>query len=378
MGRAGWTTWLAYDLDGSYEEVPSTLLEEMSRDRRWCQGNLQHMRLLFTEGLFGAHRTLFLNGALSYVSAALWATFLLLSTWEAIASVFFEPDYFPSGPSLFPEWPVWRPNWAIALLAVTGMILFVPKLLSVVLITVHGQARHYGGVLRLLASVVLDVVLSSLLAPIRMAFHSRFVLTNLIGRTVVWRSQTREDAETSWPDAIRAHGFDTLFASAWGVALYSLNPDYFWWVLPIIGALVLGIPVSVMASRVASGQRARSLGLFLTPEESDPPAEIRAVAARLAAVPDAPARDDFVAAVVDPYLNALHRALLRPARRLRVSLRAAHVALLDEVFRKGPGVLTAGDRRALLRHPDLVAELHRRAWDEDVPERAARWNLPST
>ncbi len=377
MGRAGWTTWLAYDLDGSYEEVPSTLLEEMSRDRRWCQGNLQHMRLLFTEGLFGAHRTLFLNGALSYVSAFLWATFLLLSTWEAVANVFFEPDYFPSGPSLFPEWPVWRPNWAISLLAVTGMILFVPKLLSVVLITIHGQARHYGGVLRLLASVVLDVLLSSLLAPIRMAFHSRFVFTNLIGRTVVWRSQTREDAETSWEDAIRAHGFDTLFASAWGVALYWLNPDYFWWVLPIIGALVLAIPVSVMASRVSTGERARELGLFLTPEETDPPAEIRAVAAQLATAPP-PARDDFVTAAVEPYLNALHRALLRPVRVLGPKLRKAHHGLLDEVFRRGPSVLTPADRRALLRHPDLVAELHRRAWDEDVPERAARWNLPST
>jgi hypothetical protein len=41
---------------GSYEEVPSTLLEEMKRDRRWCQGNLQHLRLLFTEGLFGPPR----------------------------------------------------------------------------------------------------------------------------------------------------------------------------------------------------------------------------------------------------------------------------------------------------------------------------------
>ena len=76
MGRAGWTLWLAYDLGGSYEEVPSTLLEEMKRDRRWCQGNLQHLRLLFTEGLFGAHRALFVNGVLSYVSALLWFTFL--------------------------------------------------------------------------------------------------------------------------------------------------------------------------------------------------------------------------------------------------------------------------------------------------------------
>src|SRR5438045_7772184 len=69
MGRAGWTLWLAYDLGGSYEEVPSTLLEEMKRDRRWCQGNRQHVRRLFPEGRFGAHRALFLDGARSCISA---------------------------------------------------------------------------------------------------------------------------------------------------------------------------------------------------------------------------------------------------------------------------------------------------------------------
>jgi len=180
MGRAGWTTWLAYDLDGSYEEVPSTLLEEMSRDRRWCQGNLQHMRLLFTEGLFGAHRMLFLNGALSYVSAFLWATFLVLSTWEAVANVFFEPtisrraEPVPGVAGLAAE---------LGALA-TGGDRHDPlraEVLSILLITVHGQAKAYGGFLRLVVSVILDVLLSSLLAPIRMAFHSRFVFTNLIG-----------------------------------------------------------------------------------------------------------------------------------------------------------------------------------------------------
>ena len=88
-----------------------------TRDRRWCQGNLQHVRLLFTEGLFGAHRALFLNGALSYVSALLWFSFLLLSTAEAIRFALTEPDYFPAGRALFPQWPVWRPDWAFMLLA---------------------------------------------------------------------------------------------------------------------------------------------------------------------------------------------------------------------------------------------------------------------
>ena len=159
---------------------------------------------------------------------------------------------------------------------------------------------------------------------------------------------------------VRAPRFDTVFASAWGVALYVLNPDYFWWVLPIIGALVLAIPVSVMASRVATGDRARELGLFLTPEEGAPPPEIRAVAARLAAPKPVREADAFLETGVDPYVNALHRALLRPARTLRASIRAAHARLVDEVFGKGAAAVTDGERRALLRHPDLVAELHRR------------------
>src|SRR5205814_351495 len=169
MGRAGWTLWLAYDLPGSYEEVPSTLLEEMRRDRRWCQGNLQHLRLLPTEGLFGAHRALFLNGVLSYVSALLWFAFLTLSTAEAIQNALHEPEYFPHGRSLFPEWPIWRPDWALYLMAVTGMILFLPKVLSVLWIVFKQRAaRAYGGMFKLWLSIVLEILLSSLLAPIRM------------------------------------------------------------------------------------------------------------------------------------------------------------------------------------------------------------------
>jgi membrane glycosyltransferase len=380
MGRAGWTLWLAYDLDGSYEEVPSTLLEEMKRDRRWCQGNLQHLRLLFTEGLFGAHRALFINGVLAYVSALLWFTFLTLSTAQAIENVLREPEYFPHGRSLFPEWPVWHPDWALYLMAVTGMILFLPKVLSIVLIAVTGRDRRraYGGIFRLTLSVLLEILLSSLLAPIRMVFHSRFVLQNLIGRTVTWRSQEREDAETGWREAIRHHGLDTLFASAWGIGLYWLNPSYFWWVTPIIGALILAIPTSVLASRVRLGDRARALGLFLIPEESDPPQELRDLCDTLRAAQQPPpwppaAADGLVRVAVDPYVNALHRALLGPRRTLRPSIHAARGALLDRALRDGPHALSERERKMLLYDPDLVLALHQRVWALDGPARAAPW-----
>ena len=383
MGRAGWTLWLAYDLGGSYEEVPSTLLEEMKRDRRWCQGNLQHLRLLFSEGLFGAHRALFVNGVLSYVSALLWFTFLVLSTAEAILDVMREPDYFPHGASLFPEWPIWRPDWALALLAVTGTILFLPKLLSIGLIVFRSrESRLFGGAARLTLSVLFEIVLSSLLAPIRMTFHSRFVVQNLLGRTVGWRSQGREDAETSWREALRHHWIDTLVASAWGSGLYLMNPDYFWWVTPIVGALILSVPTSVLASRVSLGARARRWGLFLIPEEVDPPSELRDLAAYVAASEadarqrPAAERDGLAGAIADPLRNALHRAFLGAPRRLAAAIRAARAALLERAVSDGPRALSPHERRQLLVDPQVVERLHERVWALPERERAARWGRP--
>jgi len=383
MGRAGWTLWLAYDLEGSYEEVPPTLLEEMRRDRRWCQGNLQHLRLLFTEGLFGAHRALFLNGALSYVSALLWFTFLTVSTIEAIQFAIRTPEYFPHGPSLFPEWPVWRPEWAYSLLAVIGMILFFPKVLSVVLIVLKRRTvRAYGGVARLTVSVLLEILLSSLLAPIRMVFHSRFVLLNLLGRTVAWRSQERGDDETGWREAIGQHAVDSLWASAWGATLFWLNPHYFWWVTPIIGALIIAVPLSVYTSRVSLGERARRWGLFLIPEESAPPTELRDLQAFLNDARHQAARlpprehDGFIRAVVDPYVNALHRALLGRRRSQRATIRAARRALLERSLADGPEALSTRQRRVLLHDPDTADALHEAVWELPERERAARWGRP--
>ena len=383
MGRAGWGIWLAYDLGGSWEEVPSTLLEEMKRDRRWCQGNLQHLRLLFTEGLFGAHRALFLNGVFSYVSAALWFGFLSLSTVEAIDNALRAPDYFPHGPSLFPEWPIWRPDWAMWLMAVIGVLLFLPKLLAILLIWLgRREARAYGGLARLSLSVLLEMLVSSLLAPIRMAFHTRFVLTNLLGRTVAWGSSGRAEADTGWGEAFRHHGLDSLVASAWGAGLYWLNPGYFWWVTPIVGALLLSIPLSVVLGRVRLGDVTRRWGLFRIPEETVPPPELRDLTAlgaeadaRCAALPPLE-RAGFVRAIVDPYVNAIHRMFLRAPRQLDDDLRATRRALVDRGVLEGPEALEAAERRVLLLDPDAVDALHERVWALEDRGRAARWGRP--
>ena len=168
----------------------------------------------------------------------------------------------------------------------------------------------------------------------------------------------------------------------WGAGVYWLNPAYFWWLTPIVAALVLSVPVSVLVSRVRLGGRARGLRLFVTPEESEPAPEIveldhLVVAARKRERELAPPeRDGFVRAIVDPLVNALHRWTLRGARRLRPSIRETRRKLVERVLTDGPQSLTARERRIVLLDSPAVEELHRRVWALGDPDRARRWGRP--
>ena len=133
MRRAGWAVWIAYDLDGSYEEMPPNLLDELKRDRRWCQGNLMNFRLFLTSGLHPAHRAVFMTGVMAYLSAPLWFVSLLLSTALLATQTFAVPQYFTEPNQLYPSWPEWHPEWAIALFSATATLLFLPKFMAVTL-----------------------------------------------------------------------------------------------------------------------------------------------------------------------------------------------------------------------------------------------------
>ncbi|MGH8519529.1 MAG: glucans biosynthesis glucosyltransferase MdoH, partial [Panacagrimonas sp.] len=254
MRRAGWSVWIAYDLPGSYEEMPPSLLDELKRDRRWCQGNLQNFQLFTAKGLHPAHRAVFMTGVMAYLSAPLWFLFLVCSTALLGISVLSEPVYFVEPYQLFPLWPEWHPEWAIRLFGATATLLFLPKLLAALLVLFRpSELRGFGGPLRLLASVGLETVFSALLAPIRMMFHTKFVLGALLGWKLVWKSPPRGDNETTWREALEKHGMGTLLGLVWAGGVYWLQPQFLWWLLPVVGSLVLAIPASVWSSRVRLG-----------------------------------------------------------------------------------------------------------------------------
>lgn len=303
MGRAGWEVWIDCDGSGSYEETPPTLLDELKRDRRWCQGNLQHLRLLLGDGIRLGHRAIMAMGVVAYASALFWAAFIVLSAVIVTEKWLSAPVYFDAAPSLFPIWPQWRPDLAIALLSTTAVLLLLPKVLSVLLIARARRAVLFGSLGHLCASVVLEIVFSTLLAPVRMWFHSKFVVLTLMGRQIAWNAQCRDDNETRWRDAIPQHGPSTAVALAAVIALAALSWSLVWWLLPVVTAVLLSAPISVYSSRASLGRALRRWGLFVTPEEANPPEILERLHAALER-------------------RSKHRP--RPAGSRRIALAAAH------------------------------------------------------
>ena len=360
MRRAGWGVWIAYDLPGSYEEMPPNLIDELQRDRRWCHGNLMNFRLMLMKGLHPAHRVVFMTGVMAYLSAPLWFLFLLLSTAQLAIHTLVPPQYFTEPHQLFPRWPEWRPDWAIGLVAATATLLFLPKLLSVLLVP-ERRVRRYGGRLRLLASVALEMLASAVLAPIRMLFHTRFVAAALAGWSVQWKSPPREDAQTTWGEAVRRHGLHTAFGVVWAATAWWLHPAFLWWLLPVAGAMMLSIPASVLTSRVSAGERFRRAKLFVIPEESDPPTEIEATFRYLRSTPAPPG---FVDAVVDPRMNALIAGAAVPRSNLPVAAREQRNALVERALSEGADALSVREKALLLSDPMALSQLHFGVWTQ--------------
>ncbi len=352
MRRAGYGVWIAYDLDGSYEQMPPNLLDEIQRDRRWCQGNLMNARLMFTPGLHPVHRIVFFTGALAYLSAPLWLGFLVLSTWLLVQHGAADPQYFLMPHQLYPLWPSWRPEHALALAAAVATLLFLPKLLAALLAGVRNPAR-YGGAGALFLSTLLEIVLSALLAPVRMMFHTQFVIAALSGWSMTWKSPTRTDAGTSWQEAIFRHGLQTAIGLAW-VALVALEaPDFLPWLAPVAGGLILAIPLSVVMSRTTAGLALRRAGLFVTPAETRPPREIIAAEHYAGCGRPLPRLAD---AVIDPEMHALARLGARRRSPLAAAVRRERV---QRALSHGPQALSAVEQLAVLGDLDALDALHR-------------------
>ncbi|WP_336701928.1 glucans biosynthesis glucosyltransferase MdoH [Pantoea dispersa] len=362
MRRAGWGVWIAYDLPGSYEELPPNLLDELKRDRRWCHGNLMNFRLFLVKGMHPVHRAVFLTGVMSYLSAPLWFMFLALSTALQVVHTLMEPTYFLQPRQLFPVWPQWRPDLAIALFSTTLVLLFLPKLLSVVLIWFKG-AKAYGGAFRLFLSLLLEMLFSVLLAPVRMLFHTVFVVSAFLGWEVVWNSPQRDDDATPWSEAFRRHGSQMLLGIVWAVGMGVLDLNFLWWLAPIVFSLILSPFVSVMSSRATVGLKSKRAKLFLIPEEYEPPKELVDTDHYLQLNRERALKHGFMHALFNPAFNALATAMATSRHKQSALLDHARDRRGDQALSDAPEKLNREQRLQLISDPVVLARVHTRLWE---------------
>ena len=384
MRRAGWAVWLAHDIEGSWEEGPPTLIESAKRDRRWSQGNMQHAWLLTARGFRPANRFHLFMGVMAYLSSPLWLLFLVISTINAfdLVNTFFAGPRQDDYTSIF-GYEVKVPA-ALLLFVFTMLLLFLPKIVSiVVMLGRREEVERYGGRVRFVLSAFSEIAISALLAPINMMFNSKFVLFTLLGQGVSWVTQKREsnDDGTDWREAIITHWGQTAFGVIWGASALILFPVFFWWLSPVLAGLVFSIPISILLSKAGIGRRARELGLFLIPEESQPPYELRRLRQNLAECyrhlpPIEPLRADYglMQAVLDPYVNAMHVALLRQ-RRSSEEAREWFAQLRKRLLHEGPQGFSTKEKMALLLDAESMIWLHRELWSSPADALAEWWRL---
>jgi membrane glycosyltransferase len=243
---------------------------------------------------------------------------------------------------------------ALALVGVTLSLLFFPKLLAALDAVLGRRLADHGGVTRLTSSILLETLVSALLAPIRMLAHTRYVLEALFNTTLRWAGQNRSD-ETRWRDAFVNQAPGTVLALGWAGFAWWLDPAFFYWTLPVAVPLILAAPTSVMLGRVRAGRWLHGRGLLRVAEPNP-----------MGAQGDVPAllpRDGapcFERVVLDPQINRVHRACCRTAR---AGARARHVQmLLARCLSEGPVSLSRRELCLLSDDAGALATLHERAW----------------
>lgn len=269
LQRAGWGVHMAPSVKGSFEGAPPSLGDMIVRDRRWAQGNLQHLAIVGTAGLTRMGRVHLTMGAFSYLVSAVWAASLVVGAILALQGQHVLPSYFQDSKTLFPIWPIMDPGAAMRLFLATMAVVLLPKALGLILeIKRAAMARELFGMPRAIAGVATETMFSMLIAPILMMTQTAAVIEILLGRDSGWRAQRRDGAAVTMREAFRFHTKHIGVGVALGLACWWASTGLLLWMMPVVLGLVLSAPVHWLTSRPAGPAMAVLLGCE---EDRDPP-----------------------------------------------------------------------------------------------------------
>ena len=294
LRRAGWEVRMAPTLGGSYEESPPTLADTIARDRRWCQGNLQHLGVLRARGLAWVSRLHLIRGVAAYLTAPLWLALLVFSALLPL-----KPEWGVSDPVLADQMAAGRPHAVVSIGLVFALsigFLVAPKLMALgAVLASRDQRRAFGGAGRVMVSVAFEMVLSALIAPVLMLNQLWALISILAGRDAGWNAQAREEGDVCFEEIANRHLGDTAVGVSLWVATWNAAPGIFLWMMPVIAGLIGCIPIAGLTATRAAGETARRAGLLVIPEEIAPPPVVALFNRLVVRPPPAPAEIHLLA-----------------------------------------------------------------------------------
>ncbi len=272
LRRGGWALHLLPGVGGSYEEGPPSLGDMLLRDRRWCQGNLQHGGVIGARGLHWISRLHLGSGIVQYLVSPIWAMLMLVGLAIPLEHATLDVQGAASAFSPVAYWKSLDPQRILWLFVASMGALFAPKILGyVALLLDPAERRGCGGALRALASILIESVLAALMAPIVMYVQSRGVAEVLAGRDSGWESQRRDDGSLPLSALLKSYGGLTLFGLFIGAVALVVSPALAAWMGPVTLGLVLAIPLVALTSTRTPGQWLRKQKLLSIPEETQVP-----------------------------------------------------------------------------------------------------------
>lgn len=275
LRRAGWNVEVCPDIKGSYEQGPPTIIDMVTRDRRWCQGNMQHMAVLLkTRGLTWTSRFHLITGIFSYLSSPLWLLFITVGMFLSLQNSFLQPSYFGDGASLFPTWPVIDSERALNLFVVTMVILFTPKICGLVYGLCNRTWQREVGAWRTISGTVGEALLSILIAPILMVTQTSAVVSVLSGQDSGWAPQKRDEFGYSFATTFRHNLPATVLGCVLTVSAFVISPVYAAWLAPATIGMILSAPVSYFSAKRSAGAAAKAKGVLVSPHDTAPPASL--------------------------------------------------------------------------------------------------------
>lgn len=282
LRRAGWNVEVRPEIGGSFEQGPPTIIDLVVRDRRWCQGNMQHMAVLLkARGLTFTSRFHLITGIFSYLSSPLWLLFICIGMVLSLQNSFLVPNYFGEGASLFPSWPVIDSERALNLFMATMVILFTPKICGLIYGLSNKAWRKGVGIWRTILGTLAETVLSVLTAPMLMVTQTSAVISVLSGQDSGWAPQRRGDDGYSFATTFRHNLPATALGVVLTVSAIVISPIHAAWLAPATIGLILSAPVSYFTAKSSAGRKAKEAGLLATPHDAMPPASSTAsIAAR--------------------------------------------------------------------------------------------------